>query len=331
MAKSTATSHTATFDPMALAIMGGLDALPERERGPLDTATDKSSPLYDERLKAVKLSSEWISNIKTRGVREMPNVVMLGDVPFVVNGRQRVRAARVANLQLAEEKAPLITITANVVKLDDLDMLRDMVALNIHHEDAVSIKIAKLKRLIERGVTVEEAATLFATRPATVKAWIQYDETAIPAVKKAVNAGKIPQTTGAEIARLPQDKQQKALDGVLASAVTTKEGRKERTGSAAKAKRVIARAGGKATSISDKKTLKRFLEAVESIQHPKSTKGEMLMWWAGVESALHMVLGGDGQDEKLVAILATLDDAANVPGAVDMGGAPADDDDSDEE
>ncbi len=289
---------TKTFAPLDLAIMGGLDALPEKERGPLDTPTDKSHPLYDERLK-LKLTPEWVENIKTRGVKEIPNVVLIEGVPFVVNGRQRIRAARVAGLE---------GVLCRVTKVDSLDMLRDMIALNVHQEDPVHIKIAKLQRLIANGGTVEEAATLFATRPATIKAWLQYDETAIPEVKKAVASGKIPQTTGADIARLKPDKQEAALLGVLKGA-PAKANVKKRTGSAAKAKRIIAAAGGKATSISDKKTLKRFLEAVEALEHPKSVKGSELMWWAGVEAALNLVLGGDGQDAKLVAILATLDGA----------------------
>lgn len=303
---------TYSYDPLDLAIMGGKDALPEAERGPLDTLTDKAHPLYDERLK-LKLTPEWISNIKTRGVRENPNVVMLNGVPFLVNGRQRIRAARVANKQLAADKQPLLRVVCSVTEVDDVGMLSDMIALNVHQDDSASIKIAKLKRLIDRGVTPEAAATLFATRPATIKAWLQYDATAIPEVKKAVSSGKIPQTTGADIARLPQEKQQKALDGVLKGAVTSKTDRKERTGSAAKAKRVIARAGGKATSISDKKTLKRFLAAVEGQIHPKNAKDSILMWWAGVEAALHFVLGNDGMDKRLTDILAKLDDGADVP------------------
>ncbi len=302
-----------SYDPMDIAIMGGKDALPEGERGPLDTLTDKAHPLYDERLK-LKLTADWIANIKTRGVRENPNVVMLDGVPFLVNGRQRVRAARVANKQLAAEKQPLLRVTCSVTEVDDVGMLSDMIALNVHTDDPAHVKIAKLKRLVDRGVTPEAAAVLFATRPATIKAWLQYDATAIPEVKKAVAGGKIPQTTGADIARLPAEKQPKALESVLKSAVTSKSDRKERTGNASKAKRAIARAGGKGAAISDKKTLKKFLAAVESQEHPKAAKDSVIMWWAGVEAALHFVLGNDGVDKRLADILEQLDEGpSNAP------------------
>ncbi len=305
MSKETTTIKA--FPPLALAIMGGKDALPEKERGPMDTVTGKAHPLYDERLK-LKLTPEWVENIRTGGVKEIPNVVLIDGVPFVVNGRQRIRAARVAGLD---------KVLCRVTTVDSLGMLRDMIALNVHQEDPVNIKIAKLQRLIANGGTPEEAAVLFATRPATIKAWLQYDATALPEVKKAVNTGKIPQTTGADIARLPAEKQPTALAGVL-KVTPEKSDRKERKGHAAKSKRAIARAGGKGTAISDKKTLKKFLEAVEGQEHPKNAKGSELMWWSGVEAALHLVLGSDGGDPRLDAILASLDEAP-AGDAVDMG------------
>ncbi len=307
---SKSASKISVYDPQDLAISGGADALPANERGPLDTPTDKANPLYDERLKSVKMSAEWVENIKTRGVREMPSVVLIEGVPFLVNGRQRVRAARLANKELAAEGKPALKIAALTVELDEVGMLSDMISLNIHHDDSPTIKIAKLSRLIARGTTPEEAAVLFATRPATINAWLRYDATAIPAVKKSVAQGKIPQSTGADIARLPEEKQQKALDAVLKVAVPTKGQRTERKGQASKAKRAIAGAAGKNAGISEKKTLRAFLAAVENMEHPKKTTDAIIMWWNGVESALNFVLGNDGSDPKLVKIMESLDNAS---------------------
>jgi ParB family chromosome partitioning protein len=304
------------YSPIEIAIAGGADALPVAERGPLDTPTDKASPLYDERLKSVKMSAEWVENIKTRGVREMPSVVLLEGVPFLVNGRQRVRAARLANKALASEGKPELKVSVKVVELDEAGMLADMISLNIHHDDSPTVKIAKLKRLMERGSTAEEAAVLFATRPATINAWLRYDASAIPEVKKAVAQNKIPQSTGADIARLPEEKQQKALDAVLKVAVPSNGQRTERKGQASKAKRAIATSVGKSGGISEKKTLRAFLAAVENVEHPKKTTDATMMWWCGVESALGFVLGNDGADPKLVKIMEGLDGA---PEAEDAG------------
>lgn len=294
------------FNPYALAIMGGADALPKGESSPLDTPTDKDHPLYDERLKTIKLTTEFVSNIRDNGVREVINIVKIGDVPFVANGRTRVRAARVA---MGGPDKPPIEVTARLVKLDDVGMLREMVITNLHFSDGPTTKIAKLKRLIAMGVTIEDAAAVFATRPATVKAWLQYDATAIPAVKKAVAQGKIPQSTGADIARLEDEgKQQKALDKVLATAVTSNPDRRERTGAASKARRAIAEADGKSSGVSDKKTLKKLLAMLGAQTH-KGDKAETVAWWRGVADAISFVLGGDAPDERLTKLLKDLDSA----------------------
>lgn len=289
------------FNPFQLAIMGGKDTLPEDERGPLDTVTDKESPLYDERLKTQKLTPEFKANVKVNGVRETVNVVKIGETPFIVNGRRRVRAARAA------DKDGSVLVPCQLVKLDDVGMIREMIITNLHEDDSVHVKIQKLKRLIAMGVTPEDAAVVFATRPATVKAWLQYDATAIPAVKKAVASGKIPQSTGADIARLGDEtKQEKALAKVLDSGVSSNPGRKERKGNAAKAKRAIAEAGGKWTGISDKKTLKKLLAMVADAPK-KGDKPETVAWWRGVAEGISVAVTGDLPDERLMRLIKSLD------------------------
>jgi ParB family chromosome partitioning protein len=305
---------TYAFNPFDLAIQGGKDTLSADERGPLDTDTDKSHPLYDERLKTVKLTPEWVSNINTFGVKEVVEVVKIGDkgIPFLVNGRTRVRAARVATKQREKEGLPPVMVEAKLTRLDDVGMLRDMISLNIHFEDSTATKIAKLKRLMERGVSVDDCANVFGIRVATAKAWLAYDDTAIPAVKKAVNAGKIPSTTGMDIARLPSDKQESALDRVMALSKDPDKAPK-RGGNAAKAKRAIAEAAGKNPGISDRKTMKRFLTAVENLKPgtpgllPKGASADVEAWWDGVEAAVAFVLGSDGADKRLIKLLSDLD------------------------
>jgi len=295
------------FSPDDVAIMGGLD-LPEAERGRLDTTTDLSHPLYDERL-SLKLTKEWINSIFANGVKSDIELTLIGGIPFVVNGRQRVRGARIADKMRAKEELPRIQVRGVIVKLEDNDMLRDMVITNVHQEDTTAVKIAKLKRMLERGITIQQAASDFAVKPATIKMWLAYDQTAIPGVKAAVDGNQIPSTTGMDIARLPADKQQTALDAVMAIAAKDPDKAPTRGGHASKAKRAIATAVGKNPGISDKKTMKRFLEAVEGTEHPKNTSAATLEWWSGVEATLHFILGSEDVDSRLTKVLAGLDAA----------------------
>ncbi len=295
------------FDPMDIAIIGGLD-LPEAERGPLDTATDKANALYDERLK-LKLTPEWIANIEAFGVKETINVAKLAGVLYVVNGRQRLRAARVANAARTAKGVPPLKVPCLLTRTDDVGLLREMVVTNLHQEDSTATKIAKLKRLLDRGVSVEDAATIFAVKPGTAKAWLAYDDNAVAAVKSAVNAGKVPSTTGADLARLPTDKQEGALEAILHTATKESSTAPKRGGKASKARRIIKSTANpnQSPGIADKKTLKSFLEAVESTAHSANASDKTLAWWSGVESALQLVLGIDGADKRLVEILNGLD------------------------
>lgn len=296
---------TYLFSPLDLAIMGGADALPKDEQGPLDTPTDKAHPLFDERLKEVKLTKEWVANIFAYGVKEIVEVVRIDGVPYVVNGRTRVRGARVANLQREKEGLPLIKVEAKLARLDDLGMLKDMISLNIHFEDSTATKIAKLKRLLAMGVTLEDAANTFGIRLQTAKMWLQYDDTAVPAVKKAVNSGKIPSTTGMDIARLPAEKQEGALAEVMRH-VKNPDDAPKRSGAGNKQKRAIARAAGKNPGISDRKTMKKFLASLGRVE-PEPANSHEEEWWNGVEAAFEFILGNDGADNRLLRMLDKLD------------------------
>lgn len=288
--------------PHNVGIIGG-KALPEAERGPMDTDPDKSHPLYDERLKTVKMSPEWLASIKVDGVLTAPEIAKIGDNYFVVAGRQRVRAARVVS--------PDVAVYFRVVPYEAKDAIGHMVLENVRHDDTTAVKIAKLKRLMEHGFTIEEAAGKFAIKLGTAKMWLAYDETAIKEVKDAVNKNQIPSTVGMDIARLGDaDKQQKALTAVLGIAKKDSDKAPKRGGQGTKVKRTISRAANpdKSPGITDKKTLLRFLEAVEAKEQPKDAKPITLEWWAGVEAALHLVAGNDGADKRLLTILDKLDE-----------------------
>lgn len=297
-----------SFNPFDLAIMGGKDSLPENERGPLDTVTDKDSPLFDPRLKSVKLPKEWVANIGQVGVLEAAKIVKIGDTPFVMNGRQRVRGARAAMNAIGKDAAPIL-VPCIFVTLSDTDIVKEMVSLNLHFAESPTDKISKLQRLIAMGVSTADAATVFGTREATVKTWIQYDNTAIAEVKKAVASNKIPHTTGMDIARLgDEEKQKKALDKVLATAVASNGSRSERKGQAGKAKRAIAAADGKSAGISEKKTLKKLLAMIGG-KTDKTTKPETKAWWHGVACGLALVIGGEECDERLTKLVEEFDSA----------------------
>lgn len=283
-----------------VAILGGKDALPENEQGPLDLNSVKEHPLYDERLKKIKISPEWIDNLAHNGIKVAPEVAYLNaetlkpdpkGVPVIVDGRERIRGGRLASKRDGKD----LTSWFKVVTLDEKELLGDMISLNIHHEDSTSTKIAKAKRYLELHKDDSEAlgkvARAFGVKVATINMWLAYDKTAIPAVKKAVDSGKIPAVTGFDIARSGNaEVQETALAAVLALGTKDTE-TGARAGQAGKAKRAIAEATGKGAAILDKKTIKKIIALVADVQLPKGAKDEERGWWGGVQDALEFIVG----------------------------------------
>jgi hypothetical protein len=80
-------------DPLDLCIVGGAHALPEAERGPLDSEHRKGDhDLYDVRIEE-ELSEEFVLSIDAFGVQQPVSIAKLEDGrPVVVAGRQRIRS-----------------------------------------------------------------------------------------------------------------------------------------------------------------------------------------------------------------------------------------------
>lgn len=302
-------------------IVGGADALPEAERGPLDTPTDKSHPLYDERLKKVKMTPEWVANIDANGILNAIEVVYLDKdgrndpkgAPFAVDGRERIRGGRL----VAKKHGKDVLVWCRVVALDAKQMLKHMNAGNVRHDDSTSVRIAKAKRMVASGIPEAEVAVDFGIKLPTLHVWMQYDKTAIKAVKEAVDKGLIPAVTGFDIARSGNaEVQEQALAAVLK--LQPRGGKKagdgdsdgdgggsdggggdtpQRTGQSHAAKRAIARAAGERPHVLDKRSLKKLLAAVRKHELPKKVDDRTAGWWAGLEDALCFILGADPSDD----------------------------------
>lgn len=334
-----------------VAIFGGKDSLPEAERGPLDTVTDKSHPLYDIRLKKVKMTPEWVSNIRTHGILTPIEVAYLDPtsyandpkgVPFVIDGRERIRGGRLASKAEGSE----LTVLCKVVQLDAKQMLRHMNAGNVRHDDSTSTRIAKAIRSIAGGIAPEEVAVDFGIKLPTLNVWLQYEKTAIKAVKEAVDKGLIPAVTGFDIARSGNaEVQEKALEAVLklqprgngkkagdsagggdggGDGGDGSGGGAQRTGQSHAAKRAIARAAGERPSVLDKRSLKKLLAAVRKHKlHPNAderTQG----YWAAAEDMLCFVLGADPSKEiaPIDDMLKAIDEELMKGDAMDTSSTP---------
>jgi ParB family chromosome partitioning protein len=287
-----------SVDPDDLCIVGG-KCLPKDEQGPNDTDEDEENSLYDVRLHE-PLSLEFINNIYAVGVDTPIIIAKLDDLATVVVGRSRVRAARLANKRRIEKGEPLIKVDCKMKRDTDIGLMGTMISENeARRDDAVMTKIGKLKRFMNKGVSLEDAAIRFNVTLATVKTWLSFDDNALAATKKAVEHGKVSVSAAMTLARIKEpEKQKEALDELLTH--VNAGGR-----SSPRAAKIAAKGVGSnvVSGVTDKRTLKRLFDAVQATPHPHNSSEKTLAWWTGVEDTLALVIGEKDVDDRLKAIL----------------------------
>jgi hypothetical protein len=277
-----------SIDPLELCIIGG-KCLPADERGPLDTDDDSDHDLYDERV-GEALTEEFVNNVDAHGVDTPILIVKIADMATVIAGRKRVRAARIVNVRRKKRGEPPIKIDCKLKRASGSALLAAMITENeARTNDGLLTKIEKLKRLMSRGVSLEDAAIHFNVGVPAVKGWLAFEDNATVETKAAARAGRLSASAASELTKITDpDKQREKLTLMLGS------GEKISARAARSASRM---ARGKSVSVSDKKTQKKLLYVVQSTSHPKSEKGTA--WWEGAEEMLKLVLGADDVDARL--------------------------------
>lgn len=287
-----------SFDPLELCIVGG-KCLPKDEQGPLDTAVDENDALWDPRLYEA-MAEEFCANVSTFGVDTPILVVKRDGVPMVVAGRRRVRAARLANRKRKSRGEPLMKVDAKQKRDTDAGLLGALIQENEgRHDDDLLSKLTKAKRLMNSGVSPEDVALRFQVSLAHFKTWLAFDDNALTATKKAVEAGKISPSTAITLARIKEpEKQKEALDEVLTHVAEGGKASPRIARNVAKDKGNNVKAG-----VTDQRTLKRLFDSIQGISHPHNSSEKTLAWWEGAEEMLALVMGEKGVNERLTTLL----------------------------
>jgi len=229
----------------------------------LDTEDGMDHPLWDQRIK-LPVSEQLMASIGLIGVSDPILVRKDGDDPIVVDGRQRVRAARRVNERRAQAGQEPILIPVIAQRMSELLAMATGESRNaIRQDDPVTVKAAKCQRYIALGGTPEEASIHFGVTRQTVYNWTKLDSVDMD-VKKAVDNNEMSMTEAVKVASKPRKEQKevaaKAKAAVEAGAPAKKRGRPK---------------GG---APSRKVEVKRILAAVEAepkkvLVHPEFAAG----------------------------------------------------------
>lgn len=186
--------------------------------------TDKSHPLYDERV-SLPLDESMVKNIMVKGVIEPVTVRKNGEadgkpIVEIVFGRQRVKNAREANRRLTAEGKQPIRVPGVFKRGDDGDLFGLMISENeIRKDDSPVNRAKKIQRYLDMGRSVEDAAVTFGLEVQSVKNILGILDCADD-VQKAMEQGQVPASAAKEFAKMPRERQEETLKTMVANGVT---------------------------------------------------------------------------------------------------------------
>jgi ParB family chromosome partitioning protein len=183
----------------------------------LDTDDGPEHPLYDKRVK-LPVDENLAKDMLMNGFRGAIEVRKNGQKLEVVFGRQRVRAARLANEWAKERGRETVAVSCFVKKGSDSDFLGVRVGENVHRRGLGVLDMSdELKKYLNMGRTEDEAAVTFGMTKNNIKNLMKLHDLAAP-VRKAVENELLSPSAAAALADLERDEQVAELEKMLAAA-----------------------------------------------------------------------------------------------------------------
>jgi ParB family chromosome partitioning protein len=181
--------------------------------------SNQDAALFDPRV-LTPPDESLVLNIMVYGVIKPVVVRKNGDgAPEVVDGRQRVKAAREANKRLVAEGKEPVKVRVMPMRADDSNAFGVMLAGNIHLDDTALGKAQKAAKFMAMGRTEEEVAIAHGVSVSTVRNWLKLLDLA-PEVQTAIADNKISPSAALGLGHLDRADQAEALDEALGAMAT---------------------------------------------------------------------------------------------------------------
>lgn len=202
--------------------------------------TDEDHPLYDERVHR-PVDPKMVASIKLRGI--VQNVIARKNTETgkleIVAGRQRVKNAIQANIELKKEGVDPISVPVVIKRADDNVSMDSMVIENEHRSaDSPMARARKMQAMLARGRTEAELAIVFGVTQQTIKNTISLLD-ASSVVRRAVDSGVIGVADAHKLAKLDPAEQKSKLEELVTMAPKV-PGKRRKKGTAGKARRIVS-------------------------------------------------------------------------------------------
>jgi ParB family chromosome partitioning protein len=138
-----------------------------------------------------------------------------GGEPIVLYGRQRVKAARQANIKLMEQGIDPLKVPCVVKKGDEADLFSLTCSENENRkDDSILAKAKKVQRLYNMGKSRKDAAQIFGVSVQAVSNWEKILDLS-GKCQRAIENGQITASSAAKLSSLPRKEQDEKLDELL--------------------------------------------------------------------------------------------------------------------
>lgn len=180
----------------------------------LDTMDGPEHPLWD--VRAMWETSESLAkNIMVYGVLDPVKVRQEAEKIFVVDGRQRVKAARRAAEFQGGAGEHSVKVPIRFTIADNKRIAGVMVSSNEQRfENDILSRAQSAARLHDQLGDIDEVAIAFGKTKTTIKNWFSLLEADVR-VHEAIKADKISASAAIELSRYPRDEQKVILDRLL--------------------------------------------------------------------------------------------------------------------
>jgi len=187
---------------------------------------DPKHPLYDGLGKDGQgIAEDMILNVMAHGILQPILARKAGEkdgrpVIEVIAGRDRVRAARLANARLKKQGSVQIRVPVILKRGDDSKLFGMMLSENIHRKELSPLyKATQMQRYLDFGASEKDVMRDLKISSGTVRNYKALLELSTP-VKKAVDSFQISAEAAIELSKLPHSDQPKALEEMVKSGAT---------------------------------------------------------------------------------------------------------------